>query len=96
MLARAEVLDRMRRSIAEGRPIIGAGAGRGLSAKCAEQGGADVIIIYNSGRYRTAPSKMATRDFARSFARGKAGSYWLCESIIGRRWPLRMMRFSQV
>lgn len=54
MLPRAEVLEKMRRSIAEGRPIIGAGAGTGLSAKCAEQGGADVIIIYNSGRYRMA------------------------------------------
>ncbi|MGH2347116.1 MAG: phosphoenolpyruvate hydrolase family protein, partial [Chloroflexota bacterium] len=44
----------MRGSIAEGRPLIGAGAGTGLSAKCAEQGGADLIIIYNSGRYRMA------------------------------------------
>jgi predicted TIM-barrel enzyme len=44
----------MRRSIREGRPLIGAGAGTGLSAKCAEQGGADIIIIYNSGRYRMA------------------------------------------
>jgi predicted TIM-barrel enzyme len=39
---------------AEGRPIIGAGAGTGISAKCAEAGGADLIIIYNSGRYRMA------------------------------------------
>ena len=39
---------------AQGRPIIGAGAGTGLSAKCAEDGGADLIIIYNSGRYRMA------------------------------------------
>ena len=38
----------------DGRPIIGAGAGTGLSAKCAEAGGADLIIIYNSGRYRMA------------------------------------------
>ena len=37
-----------------GRPIIGAGAGTGLSAKCAEAGGVDLIIIYNSGRYRMA------------------------------------------
>jgi len=37
-----------------GRPIIGAGAGTGLSAKCAEAGGADLIIVYNSGRYRMA------------------------------------------
>lgn len=39
---------------AEGQPIIGAGAGTGISAKCAEAGGADLIIIYNSGRYRMA------------------------------------------
>ena len=38
----------------EGRPVIGAGAGTGLSAKCAQDGGADLIIIYNSGRYRMA------------------------------------------
>ena len=44
----------MRTSIDDGRPLIGAGAGTGLSAKCAEQGGADLIIIYNSGRYRMA------------------------------------------
>ena len=39
---------------ASGRPIIGAGAGTGISAKCAEEGGADLVIIYNSGRYRMA------------------------------------------
>ncbi len=54
MVPRAEALERMRRSAAQGRPIIGAGAGTGLSAKCAEGGGADIIIIYNSGRYRMA------------------------------------------
>lgn len=54
MIPRSEALERMRRSVREGRPLIGAGAGTGLSAKCAEQGGADIIIIYNSGRYRMA------------------------------------------
>jgi predicted TIM-barrel enzyme len=53
-LDRQTVLDRLRRTAGEGRPIIGAGAGTGLSAKCAEAGGADLIIIYNSGRYRMA------------------------------------------
>src|SRR5580698_3582878 len=48
------MLAGFRRKIAEGRPIIGSGAGTGLSAKCAEAGGADLIIIYNSGRYRMA------------------------------------------
>src|SRR3972149_3903402 len=51
---RTEELARLRRTIAEGGVIIGAGAGTGLSAKCAEAGGTDLIIIYNSGRYRMA------------------------------------------
>jgi predicted TIM-barrel enzyme len=49
-----ECLHRLRAQAAEGKPIIGTGAGTGLSAKCAEAGGADIIIIYNSGRYRMA------------------------------------------
>ncbi len=49
-----EALARLRRTVDEGGVIIGAGAGTGLSAKCAEAGGADLIIIYNSGRYRMA------------------------------------------
>jgi len=53
-MTRQEALERLRAEVAEGRPIIGAGAGTGLSAKCAEAGGADLIIIYNSGRYRMA------------------------------------------
>ncbi len=51
---RSEILESFRRKIAEGRPIIGGGAGTGLSAKCAEAGGIDLIIIYNSGRFRMA------------------------------------------
>ncbi len=54
MVTRQESLERMRNEIAAGCPIIGSGAGTGLSAKCAEAGGADLIIIYNSGRYRMA------------------------------------------
>ncbi len=46
--------ERLRAALAGGGLIIGAGAGTGLSAKCAEAGGADLIIIYNSGRYRMA------------------------------------------
>ena len=53
-MTRGEALARLRAQIDAGRPIIGAGAGTGLSAKCAEAGGADLIIIYNSGRYRMA------------------------------------------
>jgi predicted TIM-barrel enzyme len=51
---RDECLQRLRKSVSAGRPIIGAGAGTGISAKCAEAGGVDLIIIYNSGRYRMA------------------------------------------
>ncbi len=51
---RSEVLARLRKSIDAGVPIIGAGAGTGISAKFEEAGGADLIIIYNSGRFRMA------------------------------------------
>ncbi|QEN89342.1 phosphoenolpyruvate hydrolase family protein [Labrys sp. KNU-23] len=51
---RERILARFRGMIAEGRPIIGGGAGTGLSAKCEEAGGIDLIVIYNSGRYRMA------------------------------------------
>jgi len=47
-----QALERLRAQVAGGRPIVGAGAGTGLSAKCAESGGVDLIIIYNSGRFR--------------------------------------------
>jgi predicted TIM-barrel enzyme len=53
-VTRDEALARLRGQVDAGRPIVGAGAGTGLSAKCAEAGGADLIIIYNSGRYRMA------------------------------------------
>lgn len=53
-MKREEALARLRKQVATGLPIVGAGAGTGLSAKCAEAGGADLIIIYNSGRYRMA------------------------------------------
>jgi predicted TIM-barrel enzyme len=53
-IARQEALKRLRDNVAKGVPIIGAGAGTGISAKFAERGGVDLIIIYNSGRYRMA------------------------------------------
>jgi len=49
---RSETLDRLEAVVADGDPVIGAGAGTGLSAKFAERGGVDLLIIYNSGRYR--------------------------------------------
>jgi predicted TIM-barrel enzyme len=51
---RQQVLARLREQLDAGRPIVGAGAGTGISAKFAEAGGADLIVIYNSGRYRMA------------------------------------------
>jgi predicted TIM-barrel enzyme len=51
-VTREEALERLQGQVAARKPIIGAGAGTGLSAKLAEAGGADLIIIYNSGRYR--------------------------------------------
>ena len=51
---RAEVVARLRDTIAKGQPIIAAGAGTGISAKFIERGGADLIIVYNSGRFRMA------------------------------------------
>jgi predicted TIM-barrel enzyme len=51
---RAVILERLREKVKLGLPVIGAGAGTGLSAKCEEAGGADLIVIYNSGRFRMA------------------------------------------
>jgi predicted TIM-barrel enzyme len=53
-ISRSECLRRLRKTVATGKPIIGCGAGTGITAKFAEKGGADLIIIYNSGRYRMA------------------------------------------
>lgn len=52
--SREAILARLREQVANGKPIVGAGAGTGLSAKCAQEGGADLIVIYNSGRFRMA------------------------------------------
>ncbi len=51
---REQCLERLRAQVAAGKPILGGGAGTGISAKCAEAGGIDLIIIYNSGRFRMA------------------------------------------
>ena len=64
IIRREEILRRLRRNISEGRPIIGTGAGTGISAKFEEAGGTDLIIVYNSGRYRMA-------------GRGSAPDCWL-------------------
>lgn len=53
-IARETILSRLRALVDRGVPIVGGGAGTGLSAKCEEAGGIDLIVIYNSGRYRMA------------------------------------------
>ena len=52
--SRTAILERLRAKVAKRQPIIGGGAGTGISAKCEETGGIDLIVIYNSGRYRMA------------------------------------------
>jgi predicted TIM-barrel enzyme len=54
MNSRTEIVSRLRAKVAQGHPIIGGGAGTGLSAKCSEAAGLDFIVVYNSGRYRMA------------------------------------------
>src|SRR5438445_9212116 len=54
LFSREQCLQRLRAQVAASRPIVGGGAGIGLSAKCAEAGGIDLIILYNSGRFRMA------------------------------------------
>ena len=68
-LNRRAILQRLGDKVKRGQPIIGAGAGTGLSAKCEEAGGADLIVIYNSGRF---PHGRAW------FARGADG-LWQCQ-----------------
>jgi predicted TIM-barrel enzyme len=54
IIPRNHILERLREQLARGRPVVGTGAGIGLSAKSAEAGGADLIVVYNSGRFRMA------------------------------------------
>src|SRR5438552_15190286 len=54
LFTREQCLQRLRAQVAAGKPVRGGGAGTGISAKCAEAGGIDLIIIYNSGRFRMA------------------------------------------
>src|SRR5476651_978360 len=54
LFPRDEVLKRLHAQVKAGKPIVGGGAGTGISAKCAEAGGIDLLVIYNSGRFRMA------------------------------------------
>ena len=62
--SRSELLSKLQQMVRERRPIVGGGAGTGHSAKCEEAGGIDLIVIYNSGRFRMAGrGSMAGRRF---------------------------------
>ena len=52
LFSRQEILNRLRAKVAAGQPIVGGGAGTGISAKMSEAGGIDLLVIYNSGRFR--------------------------------------------
>ena len=52
LFQRDEILQRLKAKVAEGKPIVGGGAGTGISAKMSEAGGVDLLVIYNSGRFR--------------------------------------------
>src|SRR5439155_4214240 len=54
LFSRNEILFRLRAKVAAGKPIVGGGAGTGISAKMSEAGGIDLLVIYNSGRFRMA------------------------------------------
>jgi len=64
MTNRQEILERLRAKVRQGHPIVGGGAGTGISAKCEEAGGIDLIVIYNTGRYRMAGRVSITGLFA--------------------------------
>ena len=83
-IARQHILDRLRAKIAQGRPIVGGGAGTGLSAKCEEAGGIDLIVIYNSGRYRMA---------GRGWLAGLLLAYGNANEIVSR-WRAKSCRWS--
>src|ERR1700726_4916691 len=63
-IARSEILKSLNAKVKKGSPIIGGGAGTGISAKCEEAGGIDLIVIYNTGRYRMAGRVSITGLFA--------------------------------
>jgi predicted TIM-barrel enzyme len=69
-IPRNEIIKNLKEKIAQGEPIIGCGAGTGISAKCEEAGGADLMIIYNSGRYRMAGRSSLSGLFAYGDANG--------------------------
>lgn len=69
-IARKDVLEKLKAKAAAGIPIVGGGAGTGISAKCEEAGGIDLLVLYNSGRYRMAGRVSITGLFAYGDANG--------------------------
>ena len=82
-IARQDILRTLREMVRRGEPIIGGGAGTGLSAKCEEAGGIDLIVIYNSGRYRMAGRGSISQKQTYAAACSSAGS---AEGPLS--WPL--------
>ena len=84
-------MEKFRAMAARGEPIVGGGAGVGLSAKCEEAGGVDLIVIYNSGRYRMAGPRLARRTARLRRRQRHRASRWrarCCRSSSARRcWP---------
>ena len=80
MIPRQKILEKFRAMIADGVPIIGGGAGTGLSAKCEEAGGIDLIVIYNSGRYRMA-GRGSLAGFWPTATRTRSSSTWRAEVL---------------
>ena len=82
-------MEKFRAMAARGEPIVGGGAGTGLSAKCEEAGGVDLIVIYNSGRYRMAGRGCRSPGFSLMATPTRSSSTWLakcCRSF--RRTPV--------
>ena len=78
-IPRQDILKKLHAQARRGEPIVGGGAGTGLSAKCEEAGGIDLIVIYNSGRYRMAgrgrsPASWRTATPTRSCSTWRARS----------------------
>ena len=72
-IPRSEILKNLNAKVRKGKPIIGGGAGTGISAKCEEAGGIDLIVIYNTGRYRMAGRVSITGLFAYAEDDGEGG-----------------------
>lgn len=92
-LSRAEILDRFRKSLAEGNILLGVGAGTGITAKSAEAGGADIFVIYNSGRFRMA-GRGSLQDCFPMVMPTRLWSKWAQKCCLLLRIPLCLQAFA--